>query len=209
MIAKKIRKIKNKEHAKNPRNKASGLSKQKDGSGCEDLRIVFYDAWNNNSPFESEINKLSWMNNNGFNTVPTRYASSAEQVIDFWKETSDERSNLEYAIDGIVVKENQIDYEDLKRSRPEKQVAFKFSSNIVVTKIVDVEWSISGKNLTPIAILEPVELLGTTVKKASLANPNRLRELNLNSGDEVAITKRGDINISTLRNCYLITRIKI
>jgi DNA ligase (NAD+) len=74
-----------------------------------------------------------------------------------------------------------------------KQIAFKFHAEEIETKLLDVEWSISGHNYTPVAIVEPVRLMGTTVSRASLANPNLIRDLKLKIGSEVFISKRGDI----------------
>ncbi|MFW9896692.1 MAG: hypothetical protein ACFFD7_12875 [Candidatus Thorarchaeota archaeon] len=69
----------------------------------------------------------------------------------------------------------------------------KFHAEEIKTVLRDVEWSISGANYTPVAIVDPVSLMGTTVSRASLANPNLIDELGIKIGSEVFISKRGDI----------------
>lgn len=182
-------------NTQNPRNTASGISKRKDGQGSEDLTIICYDAINLNPdrPFKNELTKMEWLNAQGFKTVETKIFNTTEEVIEYRDHISEIRNTLNYEIDGLVIKEKEIDVEDMKRPRPEKQVAFKFAAEEVKTKIVDVEWSESGVNYTPIAIVKPVEIAGTTVQRASLSNPDILRALNIQIGSEVVISKRGDI----------------
>ncbi|KKM73080.1 hypothetical protein LCGC14_1414070, partial [marine sediment metagenome] len=106
---------------------------------------------------------------------------------------NNKRDTLDYDIDGLVIKGKAIDLEDMKRARPMSQIAFKFQAEVIETKVLDVEWSISGHNYTPVAIVESVRLMGTTVSRASLANPNLIQDLKLKIGSEVFISKRGDI----------------
>ena len=103
------------------------------------------------------------------------------------------RDTLEFDIDGLVIKGTEIDLEDMKRERPMKQIAFKFIAEEIETTLKEVEWSISGHIYTPVAIVEPVRLMGSTVQRASLANPNLVKELGIKIGSEVMISKRGDI----------------
>jgi len=179
---------------KNPRNMASGLSKQKNGKGCEDLTIICYDAQDvEKNKFKTEIEKLSFLIQSSFEAVPTQYFYNYNKVIEYRDSVANIRDQIEYDIDGIVVKNIDLDYKDQERSRPEKQIAFKFKLEESITQIVDIEWRVSGKILTPVAVLYPVEIMGTTVKRASLHNPNRIEELNLHYGDSVVVSKRGEI----------------
>jgi len=100
---------------------------------------------------------------------------------------------LNFGIDGLVIKGKEIDLEDMKRARPTKQIAFKFDPEEVESTVIEVEWSESGPNYTPIAIIEPTSIAGTTVQRASLANPNLIEELGLKIGSKVIVSKRGDI----------------
>ncbi len=179
---------------KNPRNTAAGIAKRKDGMGCEDLSIIVYDALNLTHQFLSESDKLGWLKSNGFKVVDTREFTFSSEVTQFRKEVMDTiRNELEYEIDGLVVKGEEIDVEDMKRAKPMKQIAYKFSLDEVITTVVDIEWSSSGYNYTPVAIVEPVEIAGTTVQRANLSNPDQIKLLGLKIGSKVIIVKRGEI----------------
>ncbi len=180
----------------NCRNAASGLVRRKDGVGCGDLNLIFYDAISvtDDVVFTSEVKKLKWLKDQNFSVIRTKTVSTAQEVIKVREDVIDNiRNSLEYDIDGLVIKGNEIDIEDMKRAKPMKQVAFKFQAEEIETKLLDVEWSISGQNYTPVAIVETVNLMGTNVSRASLANPNLISDLNIKIGSEVMISKRGDI----------------
>jgi len=187
---------KNYPNAKNSRNMASGITKRKDGKGSEDLTILAYNAVNKNPDFifKNEREKIEWLKINQFKVVRTYFFKSINEVVSFRDEVmTSMRPQLNYDIDGLIIKGNEIDLEDMKRARPTKQIAFKFDPEEVESTVVDVEWSESGANYTPIAIIEPVLIAGTTVQRASLANPNVVKELTLKIGSKVIVSKRGDI----------------
>lgn len=185
----------------NCRNAANGLMKRKDGSGCEHLTIICYDAvagtpgkpFSLKAPFHTETEKLAWLTAQGFETVPVTLCSSVRSVIDYRAHIMDIRESIPYDIDGLVIKNIHIDPADLARARPEKQIAFKFSLEEAITVLRSVEWSESGVIYTPIAVTDPVRLAGTTVKRANLCNPNMIASLHLKIGSKVVITKRGEI----------------
>lgn len=139
------------------------------------------------------MEKIEWLKRSGFLTVELRVCKSVQEVIDYRARVMKIRAGLDFDIDGLVVKNNEIDPNDMSRGRPEKQIAFKFSLEEAVTTLLDVEWSESGATYTPIALIEPVRLAGTTVKRASLVNPNIIEALNLKIGSKVTVTKRGEI----------------
>ncbi len=179
-------------NAKNSRNMASGIVKRKDGKGSEDLTIITYDV-NSNYKFKDELKKIEWMKNY-FNVVTTKVFNSMEEIVNYRNEILIlKRKEFNFDINGLVIKGKEIDLNDMKRARPMKQIAFKFNAEEVKSIIIDVEWSESGSNYTPIAIIEPILIAGTTVSRASLANPNLIKELNLKIGSEVIVSKRGDI----------------
>lgn len=181
---------------KNPRNTASGITKRKDGQGSEDLIIIVYDAINLDPTFsfKNESNKLNWMTQQGFEMIETRQCSTIQEVINYRDEVMTSiREELNFEIDGLVIKGEKIDLEDMKRARPMKQIAFKFDPEEIETTVRDVEWSESGAIYTPIAIVDPVEIAGTTVQRASLANPDLIKSLGLKIGSKVMISKRGEI----------------
>ena len=179
----------------NCRNAAAGLVRRKDGVGCGDLNLIFYDAISltDNVVFASEVKKLKWLKNQNFPTIKTKVVHTPQEVIKVREDVFNIRSTLEYDIDGLVIKGNDIDTEDMQRAKPMKQVAFKFQAEEIKTKLLDVQWSISGHNYTPVAIVERVNLAGSNVSRASLANPNLIEELGIKIGSEVVISKRGDI----------------
>ncbi len=179
----------------NCRNAANGLMKRKDGKGCEHLTLITYDALatEGKSPFEDEQQKIVFLQNCGFNTVKLYICSTAQQVIDYRAKVMDERKELAFDIDGLVVKERVINLADASRARPDRQIAFKFSLEEAVSVLRDVEWSESGATYTPVAIFDPVSLAGTTVQRASLANPGTMRALNVKLGCKVVVVKRGEI----------------
>ena len=186
---------------KNCRNAANGLMKRKDGSGSEHLQIICYDAatgsagkpFSQTAPFKTETGKLRWLKAQGFSLVPFTYCDGIRAVIDYRAHVMDIRGTIPYDIDGLVIKNDHIDIADISRPRPEKQIAFKFSLEEAVTVLRSVEWSESGATYTPIALIDPVQLAGTTVKRANLCNPNIIAELGLKIGSKVLVTKRGEI----------------
>ncbi|MFX1499072.1 MAG: NAD-dependent DNA ligase LigA [Promethearchaeota archaeon] len=180
----------------NCRNAAAGIVRRKDGIGTNDLNLIYYDAisLSENVKFKNEPNKISWLKNQGFPTVKTKTVKTTKEVIGVWENVMNNvRDTLNYDIDGLVIKGPEIDLDDVKRVKPMKQIAFKFQAEEIETALIDVVWSKSGHNYTPVAIVEPVTLMGTTVSRASLANPNLIEDLGLKIGSEVMISKRGDI----------------
>ena len=93
----------------------------------------------------------------------------------------------------MVVKPEVIDYEDLKNRTPKNSCAIKFELDVAITTVLDIEWSQSGKYFNPVAIVEAVDLCGTTVKRASCSNANWLIKHGIEIGSKVKIVKRGEI----------------
>ncbi len=179
----------------NCRNAANGLMKRKDGLGSENLTLIAYDALAaaGDSPFSDEEEKLAWLKKLGFSTAPLRICKSVQEVLDYRAHVMEIRSSLDYDIDGLVIKERQINLEDLSRARPERQIAFKFSLEEALTVLRGVEWSQSGSTYTPVALFDEVALNGTIVRRASLANPSAMRKLGIKIGCRVTVVKRGEI----------------
>ena len=179
----------------NCRNAANGLMKRKDGSGSEYLSFIAYDVWatDGNQPFTDEEDKLRWLEKNGFSPVVLHVAGSPEEVIEYRSKIMEMRKELGYDIDGLVVKERKVDHADASRDRPDRQIAFKFSLEEAVSVVRSVEWNETGATYTPVAVFDPVDLNGTTVQRASLANPNIIRSLGLKIGSHVVVVKRGEI----------------
>jgi len=205
----------------NCRNAANGLMKRKDGAGSEDLDLICYDAKGSipsasrsaasaagagtlfderegaaasrESPFADELGKIAWLKAMGFAAVHTEILVSTKDVVEYRGKVMAMRPSLPYDIDGLVVKGAAIDDADAAKARPDLQIAFKFSPEEAVTRLKAIEWSESGALYTPIGIVEPVRLAGTTVQRANLCNPDMIRSMGLKLGSMVVITKRGEI----------------
>ncbi|MDR0689540.1 MAG: NAD-dependent DNA ligase LigA [Spirochaetaceae bacterium] len=179
----------------NCRNAANGIMRRKDGAGCEDLTLIVYDAAasGNDGFFNDELEKIGWLKERGFSVTVTREFTDPEEVIAYRAAVAEERKSLSVDIDGLVVKDRITDMADLRRVRPERQIAFKFDLETAVSILRGVEWSESGATYTPIGIVDPVRLAGTTVQRANLNNPDMIRAMGLRIGSPVTIVKRGEI----------------
>jgi len=192
----------------NCRNAANGLMKRKDGVGAERLDVLCYDAAPSGlydapagtlfsarpePPFDDEVSKLEWLARMGFRTVDAELFSEPFEVVDYRARVMDGRASYPYDIDGLVVKARVVDVDDMRRARPDRQIAFKFPLEEATTTLTGIEWSESGASYTPVGLIEPVRLAGTTVRRASLANVGILRGMGLRIGARVAVVKRGEI----------------
>ena len=179
----------------NCRNAANGLMRRKDGQGCEDLNIIVYDAAaiDDDGFFKNEVHKIQWLQKRGFNTTETKVFTAAQEIVAYRDEVAANRDKLPFEIDGLVVKDVETDMADLRKARPEKQIAFKFELETAFSVLREIEWSESGATYTPIGIVEPVRLAGTTVKRANLNNPDMIRAMGLKIGSTVSVVKRGEI----------------
>ena len=179
----------------NCRNAANGIMRRKDGAGCEDLQLIAYDAAANGDDgyFRDELQKIEWLTRQGFATAETKTFTAAGDIIDYRAKIAARRDRLPFDIDGLVVKDIAIDMADLRRLRPEKQIAFKFELETAFSVLRQVEWSESGATYTPIGIVDPVRLAGTTVQRANLNNPDIIRAMGLKIGSAVSVVKRGEI----------------
>ncbi len=179
----------------NCRNAANGLMRRKDGLGSEDLSLVVYDLadYSETGGFARETEKLHWLEKQGFSVVPHKLLKGADEVIAFRNALALQRDNLVFDVDGVVVKTLKTNIQDLRRQRPEFQIAFKFELEQAISILKEVIWSESGANYTPVGIVEPVRLAGTTVQRANLNNPDQIRALGLKLGLPVFVTKRGEI----------------
>jgi DNA ligase (NAD+) len=180
----------------NCRNAANGLMRRKDGVGCDDLTLITYDATaiGNDHYFQNELTKIEWLTKRGFLTAITTTFASPDEVIAYKEVLAKERdTTLAIDIDGLVIKDITIDMLDLRRVRPERQIAFKFELEVAYSVLRAVEWSESGTTYTPVGIIDPVHLAGTTVQRANLNNPNAIRLLHLKIGSVISIVKRGEI----------------
>ncbi len=134
----------------------------------------------------------------GFKTNPERKkCPGIEEVIQFIEQWHDKRPALAYEIDGIVVKVDSLEQQDelgFTAKSPRWAIAYKFPAEEVITKLVNIELNIGRTGVvTPTAILEPVRVAGTVVRRASLHNEDLIREKDIKLGDYVVVKKAGDI----------------
>lgn len=183
-----------KDKMKNCRNAAAGIMKHLDGSELDNLNFVAYDMQEvGEKTIKTEVQKLEFLSGNGFEIPEHAVVKNLTEAFAFRTSQYNNRENIEYDIDGVVVKPEVIDYEDLKNRTPKNSCAIKFELDVAVTTIIGFEWSQSGKYFSPVAILEPVELNGTTVKRASCSNTKWLASRGIEIGSKVKIVKRGEI----------------
>ena len=184
-----------KQHA-NPRNAASGISRSYDNEFCKYLTFVPY---NTNLPIQTEDESIQKIKQLGYTIDVILFDSKNIDVImaQFKIYENEIRATLDFDIDGLVIKVNdkkrQFDAGTLN-GNPKAQIAWKFKALSKPTKVIDIEWS-PGRNgrITPVAILEPVNLGGVVVSRVSLHNMNIWRSLVLSKGDEVKISRRNDV----------------
>lgn len=183
----------------NCRNAANGIMKRKNSEKANLLSVVVYDVLNLHDPdyFEKEIDKINWLKSQKFKTVECFYmhgSHTLEEIISLRDRLSTERfRTIEYDIDGLVIKTMEVDNDDLRKTRPDKQIAFKFILSEQPTTVRKVEWYANGKTRTPVAVCDPVYLCGTTVQKANLCNLQIIKALGVKIGSKVMMVKRGEI----------------
>ena len=184
----------------NPRNTASGSLKLQDSSEVSKrpLDCLLYFIIGQNLPVSSQIESLESARSWGFK-VPneTRLAKNLNQVfqfIDFWDE---HRHKLPFETDGVVVKVNLFQHQEelgYTAKSPRWAMAYKFKSEQVSTRLNSISYQVGRTGaITPVANLEPVQLAGTIVKRASLHNADQIEKLDIRVGDTVFVEKGGEI----------------
>ena len=187
----------------NPRNAASGSLRQLDSSitAKRDLSMFTYTGIFENSEdkqIKTHYDGMMYLKKLGFKVNPNiRLVKNIQGAIDYCNEWATKRFDLDYATDGVVIKVNDFSIQkDLGYTSraPKWATAFKFPPEEVSTKLLDIELN-TGKTgiITPVAILEPVQLAGSTVARASLHNFDEIRRLDIRIGDIVLVKKAAEI----------------
>ncbi len=191
----------------NPRNAAAGAIRQLDSRivAGRKLEMFAYDLLTGDrKPLETHWKALDWMEAAGFKVNPHRkLCSSIEEVIEFANEIETKRDDLDYEIDGLVVKVNSTAMQDefgTTNKAPRWAIAYKYAARQATTKVVSIVVQVGRTGaLTPVANLEPVSLAGTTVARATLHNPDEVKRLGIRIGDWVLIEKGGDVSPKVLK----------
>jgi len=183
------------ENFKNPRNAATGIAKRLDGKYCDFLSVKAYEVLNcRDFNIDTEIKSIELLKNLGFDVVETIVSSSIEAANSVYDEyVKTKRNELDWDIDGLVVKNNPIRNEGDDWKKPKNKIAWKFPHQYTSTIIKNIEWSLNNSHITPVAIFEPVDLGGITIGRASLHNVRFIQEKGIGIGAKVEISRRNDV----------------
>ena len=184
----------------NPRNTASGSLKLQDSAEVakRPLDCLLYTIAGNQLPFSTQFEGLKTARKWGFK-VPTQsiLANNLQEVFEFISHWDKHRHDLPYETDGVVVKVNNLQYQDelgYTAKSPRWAMAYKFKSEQVTTRLNSIVYQVGRTGaITPVANLEPVQLAGTVVKRASLHNADQIEKLDIRVGDTVFVEKGGEI----------------
>jgi DNA ligase (NAD+) len=184
----------------NPRNTASGSLKLQDSSEVakRPLKCFLYQIVSNEENYNTQQNYLENALDWGFNVSQTyKLCNNLNEVMNYINHWDQKRHLLNYEIDGIVVKVNDINYQKelgFTSKYPRWSIAYKYKTEQVYTRLKSVSYQVGRTGaITPVANLEPVLLGGTYVKRASLHNEDQINKLDLHVNDIVNIEKGGEI----------------
>ena len=184
----------------NPRNTASGSLKLQDSSLVAERPLICFlyalaaDQLMIDSQFEALKKAREW----GFKVPDSAsLAHSIDEVFEFITEWDEKRKSLPYEIDGIVIKVNQFNQQNklgFTAKAPRWAMAYKYQAQQASTELLEVQYQVGRTGaITPVAILKPVLISGTIVKRASLHNQDQIEKLGLRIGDTVFVEKGGEI----------------
>ncbi len=185
----------------NPRNAAAGSVRQLDSKIAAKRKL---DSFIYHLPNPEDYNikthdeALNFMTKLGFKTNPNnRLVDNIDEVMEFINYQTENRSKLPYEIDGVVIKVNNINEQKelgFTAKYPKWATAYKFPAQEVLTKLTDIIFTVGRTGqVTPNAVLEPVLVQGSTIRRATLHNENYVKEHDIKIGDIVSIIKAGDV----------------
>lgn len=184
----------------NPRNAASGSLKLLDSGMVAErgLECTLYHMLGEKLPFSTHAEALDKAAEWGLPiSDKRRICSSTEEIEEFITYWDSERKNLPFATDGIVIKVNELPYQEelgYTAKFPRWAVAYKFKAEQALTRLLSIDYQVGRTGaVTPVANLEPVQLSGTVVKRASLHNADQMEQLDIHIGDYVYVEKGGEI----------------
>ncbi|SHH77258.1 NAD-dependent DNA ligase LigA [Winogradskyella jejuensis] len=185
---------------RNPRNTASGSLKLQDSAEVakRPLECLLYSIKGNNLNISTQFEGLQKAREWGFK-VPkeAKLVNTIDEVLAFVNYWDTHRHDLPYEIDGIVIKVNNLYQQDelgFTAKAPRWAMAYKFKAEQVSTRLNEITYQVGRTGaITPVANLEPVQLAGTIVKRASLHNADQIEKLDIRVGDEVFVEKGGEI----------------
>ena len=162
-----------------------------------DIFIFNVQKWDNN-PYNSHLEQLDYLEKQGFNVIPYRFdCKNFEEIEKAINKIGDMRDSLSFGIDGAVIKVDSLSFrEKLGQTYkvPHWAIAYKYPPEDKETKLNDIQIQVGRTGvLTPVAILEPVKVAGSTISKTTLHNEDFIKEKDIKIGDTVVIQKQGDV----------------
>lgn len=185
----------------NARNAAAGSLRQLDSSITESrpLDIYVYNVQKiEGKELYSHHEALEYLEKLGFNVNPVKtFCKTADEVKKAINKIGEQRENLTFGIDGAVVKVDDLKFRDIlgaTAKNPRWQIAYKYPPEQKKTKLIDIVCNVGRTGvITPLAILEPVQVTGSTISKTTLHNQDFIKEKDIKIGDTVVIQKAGDV----------------
>lgn len=185
----------------NPRNAAAGGLRQIDPKAVakRNLNVFLYGAvYTEDFMPESQAELFTQLEEIGLRTNPLRQLCSTKEEVKHYIETiSQQRHDLPYEIDGVVIKVNDVNLQQelgFTVKAPRWAIAYKFPAQVETTIVRDVEWTVGRTGVvTPTAVMDPIALAGTTVRRATLHNVDFINALDVRLEDHVTVHKAGDI----------------
>ena len=185
---------------RNPRNTASGSLKLQDSAEVANrpLDCLLYQVVSEKNPFKTHYETLRHASEIGFKVPNTiKLCKNVDEIIGFLEAWDLKRHELPYETDGVVIKVNSLNHQDelgYTAKSPRWALAYKFKSEQATTTLNEVTYQVGRTGaITPVANLEPVELAGTIVKRASLHNADQIEKIDLRLHDRVFVEKGGEI----------------
>ncbi|WP_438977928.1 NAD-dependent DNA ligase LigA [Polaribacter sp.] len=188
------------EEYRNPRNTASGSLKLQDSTEVakRPLDCLLYQVVTSERKYKTHFESLESARKVGFKVPKTiKLAKSIEEVFEFVNHWDAKRHDLPYETDGIVIKVNNLQQQEelgYTSKAPRWAIAYKFAAEQVSTVLNEITYQVGRTGaITPVANLQPVQLAGTTVKRASLHNADQIEKLDIRENDTVYVEKGGEI----------------
>lgn len=185
----------------NPRNAAAGSIRQLDPKipASRPLDIFIYSlSYIEGLGFMAHWDSLQYLKKSGFKINPmAKLFKTLDEVIKYCEQLEEQRDDLDYEIDGAVIKVNSIEQQSIlgaTTKHPRWSIAYKFAARQATTRLVKITWQVGRTGaLTPVAELEPVEVGGVTISRATLHNEDEIRKKDLRGGDIVLVERSGDV----------------
>lgn len=184
----------------NPRNTAAGALRQLDPklTAQRPLTLMVYQiVFGEGELPKTQSDTIQYLNGLGFPTPPSEHVADIDAAIEVCRKWGDIRDSLDYEIDGMVIKINDLELASdlgVVGKDPRGAIAYKFPAKEVTTQLLDIGVNVGRTGvLTPYAVLEPVEIGGVTVKQATLHNFDYIKEKDIRIGDRVLVKRAGDV----------------